>query len=820
MIFREYLRGDFKLNSKSYKSSIVTIFLAVLILSSFTIGLMSYFTSFRNLIARHTGGYHFRIISSISSEDANSLLANRYIKKLGFLYNESLPDAFGSKSESLLIRMDENALGTIESWILDGDMPEAGQLLISNYMAKEINKSPGDSLELAGSIYPIAGTYKDPGYDYESHYSIFLNMEQESLLSSGQELSPIFWFKNVFSSYKISGEIMEDLDTKNISYNYNIPYLNRSFVFDPDNDSIAEHGFQILAIALFFIILALFYFIITNLFLVQESKSIMEYGRLKALGARDRDIEELIRRKHLYLSQLPIILAMVSSTFIVRLLFLVIYRVEEYFGGASPYAITKNLSLDLNPLIFIAIYILSLVIIYLGSRKPIRVLKKISILDSLKGNIPGKGYRKYDLKYRGNIERDLSQQFYKNSRRKFLFTKISLKLGFLLMAFIMTAISYYSLEKEENSIDKFTSYNIQAEYANNKELDRHLIDDIKGLDLEEIVNFRKEFVYLDLDFSQLEDEYKRLYLPKLEEDIKSLDGLKLEIFGIDDGKFNSLVEERGFRPEDFKNGRALLLNRMGKDFNRPKSRMEYSKFFKDELDEVSLSEYGNLLESRGYEFSINIENKIDSPLFDYPLRDNALTIYLPKSSYIELFNKFMRIADLDQFEYIALKTNREAEVFDQVQDLSSNYFKEGDFSIISKLEEDKSLRKAKALGNVMAFFFSIFFVIVGFSNSYFALYNLFLDRKDSLLLYRSLGMDSHLLQGILRREKNKILVGFLASMPILLMILVLFIARTSRIFSFLDILKNINYLFIIAYMAIIYIAISRMYRAYERKLSR
>lgn len=818
MIFREYLRGDLKLNRKSYKSSILTIFLAVVILSSFSLGLMSYFTSFRNMVGRHTGGYHFRIVSTISSEDANKLMGNRYIEKLGFFYNKTLPDSFGSKDETLLASMDENALTTIESWLLEGSMPHVGELLISNYMAKEIGKSIGDSIELAGKTYPIAGIYKDSGYDYERHYTVFLNSDQESLLKSGQELSPFFWFKNVFSTYRISEKIMEDLDTQNVTYNYNITYLNRAFVFDPDNDSIRDHSFQVLAIALFFILLALFYFIITNLFLVQESKSIMEYGRLKALGATNKDIAGLIRRKLFYISQLPIFLGMGFSILLVKLLFMVIYRVEQHFGGGSVYSITNNLELDFNPLIFIVIYLVSFLIIYLGSKKPIKRLKKISIIDSLKGNIPGKSHKKYDLKYRGDIEKDLSRQFYKNSKRNFRFTNISLKLGFLLMAFIMIAISYYSLEKEYNSIDKFSSYNLQVEYANNKELDQHLIEDIKALKPDDLVNFRKESVYLDLDLESLKEDYRSLYLPNLEEDIKSLDGLRLELFGIDDEKFKSLVEARGFDANSFNEGKVLLLNRMGNDFNQPKSRIEYSQFFKDDLNNLSVSEYGNLLETRGYEFNLNVEDKIDSPLFDYPLRENALTAYMPKSSYVKLLNQFIRIADLDQFEYIAIKTDNDEEVFDQVEAISRNYFKDDDFGVISRLEQDKSLRKTQALGSIMALFFSIFFVVVGFSNCYFSLYNLFLDRRDSLLLYRALGMDYPLLEKILKREKKKILASFLASMPVLLLLLAFFISKTSKIFSIFDILKKINYGFILGYMAIIYFSISKMYKGYESKL--
>ncbi|CCQ95406.1 hypothetical protein CULT_260015 [[Clostridium] ultunense Esp] len=60
-----------------------------------------------------------------------------------------------------------------------------------------------------------------------------------------------------------------------------------------------------------------------------------------------------------------------------------------------------NLKFDFKLIVFI--YILSLLIIYISTKKPIKRLKKNSILSGLKGNIKGKSHKKYDLKYKGNI---------------------------------------------------------------------------------------------------------------------------------------------------------------------------------------------------------------------------------------------------------------------------------------------------------------------------------------------------------------------------------------------------------------------------------
>ncbi len=184
---------------------------------------------------------------------------------------------------------------------------------------------------------------------------------------------------------------------------------------------------------------------------------------------------------------------------------------------------------------------------------------------------------------------------------------------------------------------------------------------------------------------------------------------------------------------------------------------------------------------------------------------------MAKSQYIDLLNRFEKIADLDQFEYLAIKTDRSEEVQSKLSKLSLNYFKEGDFTIDSKLNQDNLLKKRTLIANILTGFFSIFFIVVGFSNCYFSLYNLFSNRKNNLILYKAIGMDQKLLDKVLKIEKNKILFSFIASMPVLLIFLAFIVANSSKVFTTIDILKKVNYLFIILYILLIYVSISKMY---------
>ena len=823
-IYKKYIKGDIENNRKSYNSTRITIFLAVLILSTFLFGVSSYFESYRDLISKNTGGYHFRIISPISNKDANNLTFNRHIEKVGFFNTIDLKESFGSKAKTKLFKMDDNAFSTIKSWLKQGRLPEDGEIIISNDMAREIGKTVGDSIEFGGNTYNIVGIYYDTTYEYQEFYNIFLNVNQNSLLNNGEELSPFIWYRSIFRTYSLSEQILDNLETKDITYVYNMVYLNRAFVFDPEDNLLEDYTSHLLVFILFIILIILFYSIIINLFLVQEAKSIEEYAKLKSIGATNNDIGKIIKLKAIYISQIPILLGVAFSFGLVKALFVTINRVDRYFGGNNPYSISNYLDLKLNFKLIIFIYLLSFLIIYVGSKKPVKKLKKISILDGLKGNITGKSYRKYDLKYKGNIEKDLSKQFFKNSKYQFRFTNITLKIGFSLMVFIMVLVTYYSMDKKYNRQIKYESYDIQGEYVTLNPLKEEFIEKIKALSIEDLINFRKESVSFNLDYELLFDEYKdNESLKNLEEEIKGLDNIRVEIFGIEDKKFKELALERGFNPNEYVGNKVILLNTMGDEFNVPLTKIKSIKFFKDNVKELSVSEYkkDNSMGNPGYEFTLNVEDKIETPLFDYGISKKSLNVYMPKSQYVKLFSKFLRIADIDQYEYIIAKTDNIEKIQENVDDISLEYFREKDYSLVSKLDEEKATSKRNIIGSILSIFFSVFFVVVGFSNCYFSFYNLFLRRRDELSLYNAIGMDENLLKKIFQRERKSILFSFIFSMPIIVLAVVYVVSKLSKIFKLTDILFNLNYLFILVilgYILIIYISISKMYNKYKKEI--
>jgi ABC-type lipoprotein release transport system permease subunit len=827
-IFKTYIKGDIKNNRESYNSTRITIFLAIVILSTFIFSVSSFFKSYIDMPNDNMGGSQFRIISTISSKDANNLISNRHIKKIGFFNTKELEEGFGSKEKTRLFKMDDNAMSTKQSALKEGKLPKEGQAMISDDMAKEIDKGLGDNIEIEDKIYHISGIYYDTTHEYQNFYNIYLNINQEALLNSKEELSPFIWYKNIYKTYSLSEEIMNNLETQEVTYGYNDLYLNRSFVIDSEKSLLKDYISHVLIMILFIIAIILFYSIIVNLFLVQESKSIEEYSRLKTIGATNKDISKIIKLKAMYISQIPITLGILFSLVLVKILFLIINKVDKYFsGGKDIYSIYMYLDLKLDFRLILFVYILSFLIIYLGTKKPIKKLKKSFILDGLKGNIKGKSHKKHDLKYTENIEKDLSKQFYKNSKYAFRFTNITLKLGFLLMVFIMIGITYYSMDKKYNRISKYGTYDIQGEYATLNPLNEDIIKEIKELGIEDLVNFRKEAVSLNFDSSMVSNEYKDIgSLSGLEEEIDSFDNMRIEIFGIEDEKFKKLALEKGLDPDNYIGNKVILLNTMGDDFNIPVSEMKNIKFLKDDIKELSLSEYGGPIEingasTRGHEFTLNVEDKIDTPLFDYSIIKNGLNVYMPKSQYIELFTNFLRIADLNQYEYISIKTDNIEEVQESISNMSLEYFKADDYFLESKLDEEKLVKKRNIIGSILAMFLSLFFIVVGFSNSYFSFYNLFLKRKDQFLLYKSIGMDKKLLESILEQEKRKILFNFIYLMPFIVLAVTYIGSKLFTIFRPIDFLLNLNYLFILVilgYILIIYVSISKMYNKYKKEI--
>lgn len=250
-IFKEYIKGDIKNNRKSYNSTRVTIFLAVLILSTFIFGVFSYFKSYLNMPNINMGDSQFRIISTISSKDANSLITNRHIEKIGFSKTEEIEEGFGSKEKIKLFKMDNDALSIKKPTLKEGSLPQSGQIMINENMSKEIEKNIEDKIEIKGKEYYISGIFYNDMHYYQDLYNVYLNVSQESLLNSKEELSPFIWYKNIYRTYSLSEEIMQNLETEKFTYGYNDLYLNRSFVIDPEKNLLNDYMEHILIITLF-----------------------------------------------------------------------------------------------------------------------------------------------------------------------------------------------------------------------------------------------------------------------------------------------------------------------------------------------------------------------------------------------------------------------------------------------------------------------------------------------------------------------------------------------------------------------------------------
>ncbi len=816
MILREYVKGDIRANKKNYMSSIISIFLAVLILASFSLGIYSYYSNYRQLLKDESGGYHFRLIEPIPREDIIDLGENRHIDRLGLLSIEEVDQAFGIKNKAIVFKMDDNSMSTIKSWVKQGSLPKKNELMISSNMAAEENKEIGDSLALNGREYKISAIYYETSYKHEDFYHICLNLGQDELLKESESLTAFIWYKNIFRTYEISNQILENFP-QGTTYNYNKFYLDKSFVFDPDLDLFKDYSFQLILILLFIILGLLFYFIIKNLFLVQESKSIVEYSRLKAIGASNRDIKKISLLKALYISQLPIVLAIISATGLIKVLSLIINKVDLALGQGDAYSLAKNLRLKINPLLVLGLYLISLAIILLASKKPIKKLKKLSIVKGLKADLSKSSPKKYDLDYKGDIERDLARHFYRNSRRNFRFSKLTLRLGFILLTFIVSLLSYHSLDTNYNHSDIYRSYDLNAQYASLESLDQSMLDEVSKLPIEELVRFRHEGVFLDLKEEDIDRGFIEAgSLNLIKEKNPYLSQLHLEIFGIEDQAFQEPLRKQDIDPEGFKGPRVLLLNTMADNIQQPLSKIKDSKFLRDDIKSLDLSEYGELLDTRGYEFQLDVSQKVYQAPFDYEFKKDRLNVFMPLSEYKLLLDNFEKIADLDQFEYLALRTDQVEEVAEGLDSLSLGYFRNNDFKINSRIDFEKDLRKKNILGSVMAIFFSIFFILVAFSNSYFSFYNLFLEREEDFLLYRSLGMDSQLLSGILGRERRKILLSFTLSLPILLLLIAFLTASLTDVFTGLDILSEMNYYIILGYILIILLAISKMYNKYRK----
>lgn len=610
-IINDLADGAVKDNKKDSFAIKISILLAVMLLGTVIFISNSIKTGRYEYVKKTFGDYHVKI-TGIDEGFYDKLKNNKDIEKVSF---------------NKIIKTDLNAViyengdpaSLLGYDIKEGKKPEkANELLVQErFLIKNKEYDLGSEINVRDKTYKIVGTYDDFSSSFEEAKFVGLSESDDKkvLFEKNDGIEAQIWYKNIRDTYTKTREILSEmnidenhaLDIGRVFYNKDILEYKMVYpkgIIPPKsvvNSALEQYG------AAFFLCL-LFAFIIYGAFNVWNNRDLKEIALLKSTGMTDKQVKQLIRKKALKLSTLPIALGIILSlAFANLLLYLMWLNNSISYKNMSEIVGESLKSPDFhfvypNPISIIIILLLSLLMVYLSATIPARKSAKIKIIEGLNG-ITEKNIKLRKSKINGPIEKTLAKDYYRSYRSTYRIIVISMALSAFVLTTVLVSQSYRTLNEKYNSYK--SPYNFNSSIYTDKNLDKNLL-----ADLEKVDGIKELHLYQRNDTKFYVDDNKDLISKDLKDSLASgkieNDRLYASLYALTDEDFEELLKENNIT-----NASYLLLNKIRKDNRTPYAFSEYIKISDKDTGKVTLK-----YNAQGKPINIKIDASIDEMPYD------------------------------------------------------------------------------------------------------------------------------------------------------------------------------------------------------------
>ncbi len=236
---------------------------------------------------------------------------------------------------------------------------------------------------------------------------------------------------NFSTSWDIEKQLMEVLerngyDPETTDYGINWGYTTSQV----DGQSVALIG------GVLVIILLSGYLIIYNVFYINVTGEIHEYGLLKTIGTTAKQLKKLVRRQAMLLSVIGIPLGLLLGTLLSKILLPVV------MGNLS----LRSVSFSMNPLIYAAAVIFTFLTVFLSCNKPCRLAAKVSPIEAIR-YMEKTSIMKKQKKSRKVSSFSMAVENIKRSRKKVAVVVLSLSMSLILLNLVYSIVHSFDMEK-------------------------------------------------------------------------------------------------------------------------------------------------------------------------------------------------------------------------------------------------------------------------------------------------------------------------------------------------------------------------------------
>ncbi len=776
------------------------IFISVFIVSLFFTVIFYYSFSSISFTNREFRSEYYEdayIEGDIKENDLANINNNEYVKEAGFESSDSISGKI--EDNILTISLFDQAIANMKGDynLKEGRYPNSfDEIALSENVIKNKNLAISDKVNVEFGKRTLDGKIVNPTYKPTSDEKFTKTTSKEMkivgiikdnpnnisvaniLIDSNYEnkLTDIR-FKSLYKSYDNQDIIEEDLSNKlgkKIKVEFEPAIVDHYYLYESNVGRILK---QLPTIFLVILAIGIFVFFNKNIFLVWSLEKIKVLSMYKSIGSTDTQILSLLFKEAVIISILPLLLGHILGY----------VAIKKYFSLInSNMGIDIPSSVDFNIILSLVIILISLLIIFISLAITLRKIKKIEIIDGLKGLIK---FKKSKKKRASTILKELRINNLASIKSQSYISTIGVLI--ISVLFIMISFSSHAVDLGFYQDD----YNLIVDYySKDPRLPENLISVDENIDSKKSFIYQQRYLSIDNNLEFSEEFFAN-----------NLEDFLLENTGGDEGNEIS-GKIVGLREEDLNTlggnkGEFILYNMIQSNPNEPLRDAKMVKFFKNpkKLDLTTAS---------GNKTSIDISKSIDD-LKDITLKINrgAAIIFTDFDTYFKLLESTGN-GNLVNYPFTLKMDVNPDKIYDSKESiknfLDNNPRTDESYKVYS--DGDRSEEDDKFLGGLLSINFILATIILAlnFTNGYASINSSLMARKREIGNLYSIGMEKTDLEKLLKQE---FLFEQIKSFALAILVTFVVIAIMSIIssgYSFYVFLKYYNHLAFLGFSIVVY----------------
>jgi len=344
--------------------------------------------------------YHGEIKEELSNEDVEKLKSIEDIDLVGKMFLN--PDNGKLADDLVVVNYQDKAINKMREYsrLIKGRFAtKEDEIVLSESLVKKNKLTIGDKVKLdlgkrflngeeigptsantgreeferqGSKSFILVGVYGDV-YNKYSKLSFALGLQDK--MTSFRTFVKFHSFEEAYKNRdKIQAEINQTLGKK-VTLEFSKSLINYYGLENELLQNIIKKAVNIISVLGCIVI---FVFFIKNIFWVWGLRKIRELSIYKSIGSTNGQIYLLLLKEGFVITAIPIILGHIAGFFFMYCLYKNITKGE----GVSAFEVIK-----FNPLLSLAILVVSFVIVALAIKSPAKKISKINIIDGIRGNI-------------------------------------------------------------------------------------------------------------------------------------------------------------------------------------------------------------------------------------------------------------------------------------------------------------------------------------------------------------------------------------------------------------------------------------------------